>query len=275
MSALTESLKQPSYELRYFALMAKVSKVIEWSTEKVSFAMTPKYQPNPHPSLQGLGPALVLEHSGLEWNGNASIPFSTNLDWKDLKPSTPFGQLPLLTTLHGELHIAQTTAIINYVGKVSGMEGENESFALSQQLLAEGEDIYNLMVKFVPTLYKRLSGPGVSTTKGSRSDYDNFFAETLPKHLAQIQALITTFSHHCEGSKFLPGELYLFSIIHQACLVAPFISLYPKLQAWYNEIQTSESTQKVLKGESKMGNLNQYFQSADSDNVCKVADERL
>jgi len=45
-----------------------------------------------------------------------------------MKPKTPFGQLPLLTTVQEEgtppFHIAQTAAIINFVGKVSGMEGE-------------------------------------------------------------------------------------------------------------------------------------------------------
>ena len=231
-----------------------------------------------------------------------------------MKPTTPFGQLPLLSVVEkgvAVFHVAQTTAIINYVGKVSGIEGENNLFALSQQLLAEvrrdlwrhghnppamrlhtsltpltplprcppppqGEDIYNLMVKYVPTLYKRLSSPGITTTKGTRSDYDHFFSETLPKHLTQIQTLITTSSRQTqrEGEGFLPGELYLFSIIHQACLVAPFIALFPGLQAWYRAILNSESTQKVLCGESKMGVLNQYFQADESDDVCKVADER-
>ena len=132
------------------------------------------------------------------------------------------------------------------------------------------------MVKYVPTLYKRLSSPGITTTKGTRSDYDHFFSESLPKHLTQIQTLITTSSRQtqCEGEGFLPGELYLFSIIHQACLVAPFIALFPDLQAWYRAILNSESTQKVLCGESKMGLLNQYFQADESDDVCKVADER-
>jgi len=45
----------------------------------------------------------------------------------------------------------------------------------------EGEDIYNLMVRYVPTLYKRLSSPGVSTSKGNREDYDKFFDQVLPK----------------------------------------------------------------------------------------------
>ena len=82
------------------------------------------------------------------------------------------------------------------------------------------------------------------------------------------------FTPHREG-KFLPGELYLFAVIHPAALVKDLnLSQYPNLHAWYTATLNSESTQKVLKGESKMGQLNQYFQADDSEDVCKVADER-
>eukprot|EP00438_Fugacium_kawagutii_P026418 Skav225683 [mRNA] locus=scaffold243:31919:37874:- [translate_table: standard] len=51
-----------------------------------------------------------------------------------------FGQLPLLE-VSSSLRISQCVAIVNYIGKISGTEGTSlEEFAVSQALLAEGED---------------------------------------------------------------------------------------------------------------------------------------
>ena len=106
----------PRFELRYFPLLAK-----------------------------GAGPALVAEHSGLPWAGSGSLGFSIEREWPALKPSAPFGQLPLLTVLddRGEgrsFTIAQSTAIINSIARLAGTQGTSEAdVAMSQQLLAEGE----------------------------------------------------------------------------------------------------------------------------------------
>ena len=97
----------------------------------------------------------------MEWKGNVDCKF----DWSTLKPTTPFGQLPVLTCVKPgspSFNVGQTAAIINYVAKVAGKEGEMGEFALSQQLLAEGEDLYQLLGKSVPSLYKKLSSREVS-----------------------------------------------------------------------------------------------------------------
>lgn len=94
---------------------------------------------------KGLGPALVLEYSGLEWLGSKGLGFTRDM-WPALKPGCPFGQLPLLVTADGT-QIAQTTAIMNYVGRLAGTEGDLNEFALSQMLMAEAEDIYHLAQK--------------------------------------------------------------------------------------------------------------------------------
>lgn len=178
------------FELRYFPVMAK-----------------------------GLGPALAAEFSGLPWKGSTDLNFVTGTGanpseaWAKLKADSPFGQLPILTTAEGVM-IAQTTAIINYIGKAGGTEGEGHDFALSQMLIAESEDIYALLQKVVPTV--------VVKSKGSQADYDAFWATTLPSHLQKLEKL-------CAGKpKFTatgtsPGELYLFSALHQCVLVKPGI----------------------------------------------------
>jgi len=112
---------------------------------------------------KGLAPALCAEFSGMKWQGNDDTGFS-GAEWGDLKSSgkPPFGQLPILETPKG-LVIGQATAICNYIGHVAGTAGKDAGeFAMSQMLLAEGEDLYVLMQKYQPTCMSR---PSLRTTQ--------------------------------------------------------------------------------------------------------------
>merc|ERR1712007_404994 len=82
--------------------------------------------------------ALALEHSGLEWEG----AFCQFEDWKDMKGTTPFRELPVLEVPdHGM--IGHELAILNYIGQqVPAMGGMDvKEFLVSQQLLNQAEDI--------------------------------------------------------------------------------------------------------------------------------------
>ena len=101
---------------------------------------------------KGLGPAICCELSGLDWDGPKSSGFNADTDWAALKPTTPFGQLPLLEV--DGLRIAQCVAIVNYIGKKAGTDGHGRAeFATSQMLLAEAEDIYAGLQKFCATAF--------------------------------------------------------------------------------------------------------------------------
>ena len=250
-------------ELRYFPLLAK-----------------------------GLGPALVLQFSGIRWRGNYDLKFTIKDDWPALKEKTPFGQLPLLSVPSHGLKFAQTTAIINYVGRLSGIEGAtDEQYALSQMLIAEAEDIYLLMVKFLPTPYKRLSTEdAITTSKGTRADFDSFYAAVLPKHLAKLERLWKEHSkvlvekrgpdaEDADDFRYLTGELYLWSMLYQAWLAEPnyphvLFDGYANLSSWFGSILGNSRTKELLNGKSPMGKLSQYFLDADSKDICSLADER-
>ena len=262
-----------TYELRYFPLNAK-----------------------------GLGPSLVLQHSGLKWSGNRDLPFSIDEHWAALKPTTPFGQLPLLSCPAIGLNLAQTTAIINYVGRVAGTEGATDAaYAMSQMLIAEAEDIYNMMNKFLPMLYKQLSTDSIITSKGTRADYDKFFLELLPAQLEKLEKLspfVARTQERASGGSskraytFLPGELHLFSMLYQLAMIpvtrsawlrpwnhaAPGSVLlpekYPKLFDWFILVQEDERTKDVTFGRSPMGELQPYYLHAESVDICKKGDER-
>jgi hypothetical protein len=263
------------FELRYFPLLAK-----------------------------GLGPALVLEHSQLNWRGNRDLPFAISDHWAALKPTTPFGQLPLLSAPSTGLVLAQTTAIVNYVGRIAGTEGStNEAYAVSQMLIAEAEDLYAMMNKFLPTVYKRLSTSDITTSKGTREDYDRFWSVLLPAQLEKLERLFDgpageivcspSLRQKSVGPQpgFLTGELYLWSMLYQCTLVdeaacwptvAKEGAAFPageeytrgKLGPWYTCVGIDARTKAVVDGRSSMGELKQYYLHADSSDVCSAGDER-
>ncbi len=95
---------------------------------------------------KGLGPALVAEFSGLPWRGPRTLPWDSS-EWRGddgykASGESPLGQLPLLE-MDG-VRMSQTTAIINHIAHRVGGELEgatSAAFAVSQMLLAEGEDL--------------------------------------------------------------------------------------------------------------------------------------
>jgi len=132
---------------------------------------------------KGLAPALCAELSGISWKGSKDVGFSFEY-WgqhkDEIKAKTPFGQLPMLETPEGMV-IGQSIAICNYIGRVAGTEGANPAeFAMSQMLLAEGEDIYALMQKYQPTQF----------VKSKAEDNSKFWAEVLPDHMKKLEALL-------------------------------------------------------------------------------------
>ena len=92
---------------------------------------------------------FALEHSGLEY-----VYKSPGNNWKELKPTLAWRCLPCLKNLPAEHttafaggEIGQETAILYYIAAAcSSTKLKGDSFAdelISQQLLGEGEDIYN------------------------------------------------------------------------------------------------------------------------------------
>ena len=72
-------------------------------------------------------------------------------------------------------------------------------------------------MKFPP----KLSTDEAMTTKGTADDYAHFWAERLPSQLAKLERLCPfNGSGTSSGSySYLPGELYLFSMLYQCTLV--------------------------------------------------------
>ena len=163
------------------------------------------------------------------------------------------------------------------------------------------------MNRFLPTVYKQLSTDEIMTSKGTREDYDRFWNELLPAQMDKLERLwegpAKDLLCSSTSGRVLPGELYLWSMLYQLSLVdkdkcwpeaaawmpsssEPVVlalrSLaelskrkhHLELHRWYQEIADHELTKAVVEGKSSMGELGQYYQHADSTEVCREADER-
>ena len=100
---------------------------------------------------------------------------------------SPFGFLPVLETPAGGPKIAQSVAIANYIAKragaVLGEDGSDGEYALSQMCLAEGEDLYALL------LAKKLPRWQLLADRLSEEELEPFYAEELPGHFANLEQL--------------------------------------------------------------------------------------
>ena len=68
---------------------------------------------------------------------------------------------------------------------------------------------------------------------------------------------------------------YKLELVGQARLVDDAIfARTPRLGLWYERVRASEPTQRVLRGESPMGVLKQYYLPLGSAEICSLGDER-
>ncbi len=66
--------------------------------------------------------------------------------WPASKEQTVFGQVPHL--VHGELQVSQSMAIVRYLSRKTGLEGDSdEDYAVSEMLLEEFNDLYTILAK--------------------------------------------------------------------------------------------------------------------------------
>ena len=165
---------------------------------------------------KGLQVWMVANHSGLKWQGKPE-----GFSWRDgpnaMKPSAPFGQMPLLF-VGGEDKppVAQATAIASVIGKLANTDGGSDinDYAMSNMLLAQGEDMYNALQKGQPTLYAKI-GSGIKTD----ATHAELWEVTLPHHLDCLEKLCDANAGNFTSTGNTIGEMFLWGVIHQVVLL--------------------------------------------------------
>jgi len=112
--------------------------------------------------------------------------------WPTMKPSTPFGQLPVLKV--DEIQLSQTNAIARYLGRKFNLAGKTE---LDQ---ARGDMIVDCLVDTVTPIVAFIMEKDESKKADIMKKYRD---EQLPAYLTKIEAILT--ANH-DGEKFFVGD---------------------------------------------------------------------
>mmetsp|Transcript_91530 Transcript_91530/g.258804 ORF Transcript_91530/g.258804 Transcript_91530/m.258804 type:complete len:226 (-) Transcript_91530:220-897(-) len=205
---------------------------------------------------KGPSVALALEHSGLDWEG--AFPD----DWSGMKETTPFFELPVLEVPELGM-VGHELAILNLVGRrVPEMAGVSEKdFAISQQLLNQGEDIYQKLSKIKTGLITGEEAAGFWTDENAKTHNRNYGIKVFLRLLESFMSKCASGDDKFTSTGNTVGECKLFASLHSCKLIRDdVLEGYPGLARFYARFAAEPATQAVLADGAKMpGPFAQYF----------------
>ena len=217
---------------------------------------------------------FALEHSGLDY-----VYKSPGNNWKELKPTLAWKCLPCLknlpaghTTAFAGGEIGQETAILYYIAAACpSTKLKGDSFAdelISQQLLGEGEDIYNHLANIKGNL---VSHEQALTFWSKDAQDPNSHNKRFGIYV--ILGLLENFYRNCNGGhsggggtgKFTEsgctvGECKLFSSLHCVFMIDPSVFDDPQftgVNTFYQRFKALPETQTILNDRKNV--FQQYF----------------
>eukprot|EP00286_Rhodomonas_abbreviata_P025250 CAMPEP_0181292902 /NCGR_PEP_ID=MMETSP1101-20121128/2767_1 /TAXON_ID=46948 /ORGANISM="Rhodomonas abbreviata, Strain Caron Lab Isolate" /LENGTH=255 /DNA_ID=CAMNT_0023397429 /DNA_START=86 /DNA_END=853 /DNA_ORIENTATION=- len=129
--------------------------------------------------------------------------------WPTMKPSTPYGQLPLLTLDDG-LPIAQSGAMLRYAGKISGLYPDDAELAMKvDEVIGLSED---LQIQMTPSMYINMKpemyGHPADLSDSDRKSKQAFMRAALQGPDGALTRFLGYFEELLEktGSGFFVGE---------------------------------------------------------------------
>ena len=148
-------------------------------------------------NLRGRGePArLLLAYGGIKFEDCRLTPaFQDPAEWQKLKPSTPYGSLPLLDW--DGTCIAQSMAVARFIARKVGLAGRNDLEAAQiDEIIDAINDLLNASAK-------------VFFSK-DEAEKKKFATETIPAGLANIEARLVS-----RGGQFLVGNAFSWADLH-------------------------------------------------------------
>ncbi|XP_012268124.1 glutathione S-transferase-like [Athalia rosae] len=127
--------------------------------------------------VKGLGETIrfLLSYGGVEFE-DARFQIE---DWPKLKPSTPFGQVPVLEVDGKKIH--QSQAISRYLAKQFGLAGKDDWEAL--EIDATVATIDDLRAKIAAWHYETIES-------AKEAKYEPLFKEIIPFYLERLDAQV-------------------------------------------------------------------------------------
>jgi len=164
--------------------------------------------------------------------GNVPFEWVKEFEWPgNLKAESPFGQLPFMDL--GDFKLGQSMAIARYAARKAGLTGDNDhDFAVSEQLIEEQNDLYNMLAK-------------ANYAPGDKAEaWKNALEVEVPKHFTALEHLLH--GDHF-GSKLTAGDVAVFSAVNLILDLEPHaLQHHPKLKAHYERVAALPSVAKYV-----------------------------
>ncbi len=171
---------------------------------------------------------MIATHAGF----NFTYDDTTANSWPAFKPNTIFGQLPHATV--DGVEVSQSMAIARVFARKANLQGDSDAdFAVSEMLLEEFSDIFNMMSK-------------ANYVEPRKEAMDKAFAESLPAQLAHLAKLLgdkKTFA-----SKLVAGDFAIAVVFeYLLALQGDCLDAYPTLKAFSEHMQALPAFETVRK----------------------------
>nr|WCC58240.1 glutathione S-transferase [Pharsalia antennata] len=168
--------------------------------------------------LTGLGEPvrLILCYGGLEFEDNR-IPKDK---WPALKPSTPFGKMPLLE--HNGKIAHQSLAICRYLAKQVKLVGRNDWEDL--EIDATVDTVMDLIMKIALHFFEE-------DEKVKQAQAGPLFNDTVPFYLEKLDAQVKKNNGYLVGGRITWADIFAVSMLEYVSVLhkKDFISNFPNL----------------------------------------------
>lgn len=149
-------------------------------------------------------------------------------EWRDMKPKTTFGQIPMFQD--GDFELVQSSAIMRYLARKHGLYGQNDrEAALIDMINDQQEDMRNA--------YTRLIYEEYETGKQA-------YIEAIPNSLALLEKILL---RNNDGSGFFVGDKIsfvdyaVFDLLDNHDILAPgCLDQFPKLKGFHERLASRE-----------------------------------
>jgi len=173
---------------------------------------------------RGEAARLLFEYAGVKYEDNRV----EGAAWAALKPSTPFGQVPILE-IDGKTTIAQSKAIFRYLGNEFNLVPKDHIEAARADMLVDGYD--DVMKNFVPWFMEKDPAKKQEIWKKLETEHIAPFLDRYEKFLA------STGTGYFINKTITWADIFLFDVFHNTKTKSPHLfESHPKLTEFVDKI---------------------------------------
>ena len=184
--------------------------------------------------VKGEAARLLLAYGGLEYEDDrVTLPWDDITQWKTLKPSMPYGQLPCLTW-NGE-KICQSMAICRFLAREMNIAGRNSVE------MAQVDEIIDAVQDAIDANYKAWY------SAKRKEELVMLTGKTFPAALSNLEKrLVERGGQFMVGNNFTWADLHLFYFCSEDFICPSVLQNYPKLSNLVSRVGAMPNIKKWM-----------------------------